>query len=119
MKNFPLRHWLGRRDVLLLAVLLALSFLPLAFFAGESPLRTAVIRVDGTEVRRIPLTTHTGTETFPIQTVAGENIVQVSGHSISVIRADCHDKICVQTGPIEKKGQVIACLPHRLLIEIE
>ncbi len=34
-------------------------------------------------------------------------------------QADCHDKICVKTGAISQKGEVIACLPHKLIIEIK
>lgn len=32
--------------------------------------------------------------------------------------SDCPDKICVQTGPISKTGQVAACVPARVLIRI-
>ena len=84
---------LSKRDVLLLLMLFAASFLP--------------------------LTTHEGRESFAVETPDGWNTVTVDGHTIAVTDADCHDKICVKTGAISQKGEVIACLPHKLIIEIK
>ena len=81
-------------------------------------LRTAVISVDGSVRREIPLTTHRGRETIAIETAEGRNTIVIDDSAIAVTDADCPDRICVKTGPIRKKGEVIACLPHRLLIEI-
>ena len=33
--------------------------------------------------------------------------------------ADCPDQICVSRGLIQKSGQSIVCLPHRLVIRLE
>ena len=111
---------LSRWDVLLLGALLLCSFLPLAVFGwGGSPVATAVIAVDGATRREIPLTTHEGRETFTVDTPNGTNEITVDGRTIAVTDADCHDKICVKSGAMERKGEVIACLPHKLLIEIK
>lgn len=37
---------------------------------------------------------------------------------ISIEDADCPDKICLKQGFINKPGQSIICLPHKLVIEI-
>ena len=74
--------------------------------------------VNGKTIHEIPLTTHEGRESFIVETPDGSNEVTIDGHTIAVTDADCHDKICVRSGPIAKKGDVIACLPHKLLIEI-
>lgn len=49
----------------------------------------------------------------------GYNIVQISGGSVSVIEADCHDQVCVRTAGIDKVGQSIVCLPYRVIVTIE
>ena len=116
MKHLPASR--TRADVLLLAVLAVLSFLPLALRPGGAPLRTAVLTVDGEVRREIPLTTHRGRETLTVETDAGSNTVTIDGNTIAVTDADCPDRICVKTGAISRRGEVIACLPHRLLIEI-
>lgn len=109
---------LTRADRLLLASLALLSFAPLLLMRESAPLRTAVISVDGSVRREIPLTTHRGRETISIETAEGRNTIVIDDSAIAVTDADCPDRICVKTGPIQKKDEVIACLPHRLLIEI-
>ena len=56
---------------------------------------------------------------MPIADAHGENTIHIEGESISVTHADCPDQVCVRTGRAEKKGDVIACLPHKLLIEVK
>lgn len=46
------------------------------------------------------------------------NIVEVKDGYVSVTEADCADLICVRTGKIQNQGDVIACLPHKLIIYI-
>lgn len=48
----------------------------------------------------------------------GRNLIRVENGAVMVAQADCPDKVCVQTGPIQKEGQVIACLPHGLIVYI-
>lgn len=48
----------------------------------------------------------------------GRNLIRVEDGTIMVAQADCPDKICVHTGPISQEGEVIACLPHGVIIYI-
>ena len=98
------------------------SHLPVTEGGAESAtFRLARITVtqDGTQLYDIPLTGHTGTEDIPIADAHGENTIRIEGESIAVVHADCPDQVCVRTGRAEKKGDVIACLPHKLLIEVK
>lgn len=109
-----------KRDAALLLTLFLCSFLPLLCFGWSgNPVAHAIISVDGQEVRSIALTTHAGHESFTVETPNGQNTVTIDGHEIAVTDADCPDKICVKTGFISQKGEVIACLPHKLIIEIK
>ncbi len=38
---------------------------------------------------------------------------------VSVLRSNCSDKICVNTGKISRSGQTIVCLPARVAVEIK
>ena len=49
----------------------------------------------------------------------GRNLIRVENGTVAVVQADCPDKICVYTGPISQEGEVIACLPHGLLVYIQ
>jgi hypothetical protein len=47
------------------------------------------------------------------------NTVVVKDQSVRVEEADCKNQICVKTGAIHFPGEVIACMPHRMMIYIE
>ena len=111
---------LKKADILLILCLLVLSLIPLARWAGRQPDSLyADITVDGRLERRIPLSAHQGREVFTIQTADGSNTVCVENASIAVISADCSDAVCVNTGKASHPGDIIACLPHHLVIEVK
>lgn len=84
---------------------------------GKTPGMTANIQVDGESVARLDLSKDTQ------MTVGGPdtdyNVIEVKDGTVCVLEADCPDKICVQTGRISQEGEIIACLPHKLIIVIE
>lgn len=111
-------------DLVLLVVLLLLSLLPEGIFILSGSDRMlegtkAVVQVDGSVYKEIPLSEHHGTDTFTIQTSHGYNIVVVKEQEIGMVEADCPDKICVSEGFISKPGATAVCLPHHVLIEIQ
>lgn len=54
-----------------------------------------------------------------ISAADGYNIVQLVDGRASVTEADCANQICVHSQEISQAGQTIACLPHKLLLEIK
>ena len=54
-----------------------------------------------------------------IRTDKGENTVVIRDGQAYVIKADCPNQICVHSPKISQVGETIACLPHRLLLEIK
>ena len=79
----------------------------------------AVILVDGEEMERIDLSKVRESYDLEIATVYGRNLIHVAPGAISVIEADCPDRICVQMGELTGGGIPIICMPHRLVIAIE
>ena len=75
----------------------------------------AVIEIDGEEYTRVNLSQDS---VFTVTTPAGTNTVKVSNHEISVESADCPDKICVNHSAIHQSGEIIVCLPHKLVISV-
>lgn len=45
-------------------------------------------------------------------------ILEVKDGQIRVKSSDCPEQICVHTGWISKKGQILVCAPNHVLIEI-
>ena len=102
-----------RNDLILVAVLMIVALVP--YHLSLVPSKTAVVKVDGSIVREVDLSSD---ETFTVEAVGGFNVVEVRGGKISVVAADCPEKICVRRGAINRSGEVIACAVHKLLIEI-
>ena len=114
---------LKKADIVLIVLLFALSLLPLVKFGQPAPACYAEIRQDDKIIERIRLTGHTGvtefTTTYETNGQKKHNHIRVENEQIAVTAADCPDKICVQTGAISAPGEIIACLPHKLIIEIK
>ena len=102
-------------DIILIIVLLLISFIPFAFI-DRSPAKIAVISVEGEHYKTVRLDKEA---VFTVKTKYGENIVKIENNTVAVESADCADKICVRSEKIKDSGEVIACLPHRLLIEVK
>ncbi len=75
----------------------------------------AAIYLDGKLYRTLSLEEDTQLE---IASSYGSNTVKVEAGAISVVSADCPDKVCVRSGAISGGAIPIICLPHRLEIRI-
>jgi len=104
---------------IVLFAVLVLGGLLLYFVIGGTGGTVAVISLDGQEYERIDLSKVDAPYDIEIRTEYGLNIVHVQPGAIGVIKADCPDKVCVNTGSISGGGIPIACVPHRLMITIE
>lgn len=110
-------------DIILIAALLAASFIPEGVFllggdSADDGGTYAVIQVDGKEYKTVPLSDHHGTDTFTIRTESGYNTVVVRDQEIGIVEADCPDKICIGEGFISQPGATTVCLPHKVLVEV-
>ena len=108
-------------DFLLILLLLAASFLPLAVFG--QPARSAGvyadITLDGNLYKRVPLTAHHGHEELVLRTDYGSNTVVIEDETIAITDADCPDHLCVSMGKASRPGDTLVCLPHKLVIEVK
>ena len=114
---------LKKADIVLIVLFFGFSLVPLAKFGQSKAACFAEVRQDGQVIERIQLTGHVGiTElnvSYKSDTQEHHNHIRVKNETIAIDEADCPDKICVQTGAISKPGEIIACLPHKLIIEIK
>ncbi len=46
------------------------------------------------------------------------NTISIKDNSVSVTEADCPDGLCMRQGSISHLGEVIACLPNRVTVEV-
>jgi len=107
---------IGANDIKLLAVIFAIGIagmLILHFFKGDTG-RTVRITANGTEYTY----ELDDDREIAVETDLGTNIVVIEEGFVYVREADCPDKICVHHVRINKTGETIVCLPHRLVVEI-
>lgn len=55
---------------------------------------------------------------YEVVTDYGNNKIVIEDGKAYVSEADCRDKICVNYKPIDKVGDTIICLPHKLVVEV-
>jgi hypothetical protein len=117
-----------RWDLIIVAILILISFLPIALFSAvqaktatnPAASRVAVITQDNKVIKKIQLTENKRTYQFVIHSGDGdEDTVEVQKSRIRVKSATCPDQVCVLTGFIDQPGETIVCLPYHLVIEIQ
>ena len=111
MKRGSDRKKLIRDLVLAGSLLLAAVILLLVINGSRESGGVAVVRVDGVETERLPLSVN---GTFPLN--GGSNILIIQDGQAWMSEANCPDLICVRQGKIHYTGQVITCLPNRLTV---
>lgn len=99
--------------ILALAVLGAV--LALLLHRPSGGLGEVLVTVDGEEYGRYPLDVDAE---FTVETPWGYNDVTIHDGQADVHEADCPNQICVNTAPAREIGDMIVCLPHRLVVEI-
>ncbi len=109
-------------DFVIIVILILLSFVPELVFAlrfqGKYLKTYAEIKVNGTVYKDIQLSAGLS-ESFTVKTDAGENKVEIKDGKVRIADADCPDKICIKAGAVSKPGQILVCLPHKLIVEIK
>ena len=101
--------------ILALVAVIAAVGIWLFYSAGAEKGLTAVVTVDGEVRAELPLDENGDVS---IDTVWGYNIVHTENGQAFVTEADCRDQICVDHKKIEKVGETIVCLPHKMVVEI-
>ncbi len=104
--------------IIVVALILSLSFVLLFARKDSHEKKRAVIRVDGKLEAEIPLDGSRIGEKITFQTKYGRNVLEVGDEWVRMIEATCPDKLDVKQGKIDRVGERIICLPHRLVVEI-
>ncbi len=127
---------IGKKDIILIVSLLiiaACTFFVIRIMSDPGTL--VVVRVDGEDIASYPIDRDTTVifrdgkaidpddESFDPASVKKSNlsyynIMQIVNGEVSVIEADCPDKICVHHNPISNDGESIICLPHKFSVHI-
>ncbi|MGH4138914.1 NusG domain II-containing protein [Clostridium sp.] len=106
--------------VLLAIVIVAIGITSIYKISIKGSENIAVIKSDGKVFKTIDLNKVVESQEFTIKTGNGHfNTILVKHNSIRVSDANCLHKECVKSGSISKPGEIIVCLPNKLIITIE
>jgi len=104
-------------DKLLMVSLLVLSLLSIVLvdrFVGQGSV--AVVEVDGQQVYRLDLSVD-GQKA--VNGPLGDATIEVRDSRIRVVSSPCPYKLCVRMGWARTAGDVIVCVPNRVVIRVE
>lgn len=111
-----------KADKYLIIVIIMISLVSLFYTknsVGNRDGKYISIQVNGEEVKQIIFDKKLIGSTIPIETEFGYNLIEIGDERVRVIDADCPDQLDVKQGYISKTGEIIVCLPNRLVIEIK
>ena len=108
---------ISRADILLIVGIMILTIAGLFVWKKlQKPGAYVDILIDGTSVKTLQLDKDAS---YEVMQEAGVNTVVVQDGSVTVQDADCPDKICEKHRAINRTGETIICLPHKLVVEIK
>ncbi|WP_236616476.1 NusG domain II-containing protein [Schnuerera ultunensis] len=113
---------LTKGDKILMIFIVIISILSLSYVkrsAFNYNEKYISIQVNGEEIKKIIFDANLIGQTIPVETQYGYNLIELGDGMVRVIEADCPDQLDVKQGYISKVGEVIVCLPNRLVIEIK
>ena len=108
--RFRKGDFLAIAAVVLLAVLVALCFLP----KGSADPVKAEVYQNGELVKTLPLDQDASFEIVGKYT----NVITVRDGSIAITASDCPGEDCVHSGTIHSSGRSIVCLPNALEVRV-
>lgn len=110
-------------DYSIILLILIMSFVIFFVFKNNIEIlnnsnKYATITVNGEEIEKIEINSETNGLEMPIETEFGYNLLEFSDQGVRSVEASCPDKIDVLQGYITDPGEMIVCLPNRLVVEI-
>lgn len=112
------RKVFGLLDAVLIVLLLAVSVVFIFGFVSDFDEDMMItVKKDGEVVYNADLSA----VTEPYEICVDDEyklVLLVEADGVSVLKSDCTDKVCVNTGKLSHSGQSAVCLPARVSIEI-
>ena len=105
-----------KKDLILIVSILAVAaVLGIGFLLfGRSGQTYVTASVDGKEIGRWPLAKD---REIDLDTDYGHNLLVIKDGTAKMAPADCPDGYCLHERAISRRGDVIVCLPHHLVVE--
>ncbi len=117
-----MREKINKYDIALILTIIAVNILILAYGTlntVDKGKKIAYIYSDNRLVGEYTLTDDYKTEFVVESESGGSNKIHIEDGYVWIEEATCPDKICLHQGKISNDGEVIVCLPNRLMVQIK
>lgn len=110
------QKWLNKWDIGLIISIVFLGFV-LCFFVYSTDNGNFVeIEVDSNKIATLSINEDT---TYKIEKNGiVTNVVEIKNGEVSMIDANCRDKICVNHKKIKRNNESIICLPNKVIVTV-
>jgi hypothetical protein len=110
---------MSKRDIIIVIVLIVVALIGFGVvnFLNKGDQGTVLITVNGDIYNEIALADNID-QSFRIDTNGDWNDIIIRDGKVDVIAANCPTQICVETKAAEHNGDMIVCLPHKMIVEI-
>ena len=113
-----IKRTLTKGDLVLISFLVFCTILSFTiWFGGGGSGRTVQIIVDEHIVKELPL--GDAVEELVMQGVKGPFSVEIKDGRVRMKDSTCPNKFCVKMGWIRHEGQVVCCIPNRIILKIK
>lgn len=111
-----LRH-VTKGDAILIAALLLLSLFGF-FIAGHWGMggKHVVVEVNGRRQLELPLGSDARES---VKGPLGETVIVVEKGDVHIESSPCPNKHCVHMGSISRRGEILVCVPNRVVVSIK
>ncbi|BBF41847.1 hypothetical protein lbkm_0527 [Lachnospiraceae bacterium KM106-2] len=110
-----------RNDIILITAILLIAVAGIVFYTvnkkSATPSDKVKITVDTQLYKEVSLNEDQVIEVKIDDEV--KNIVEIKDNKVFMREADCPDQVCVHQKTIEKDGELIICLPNKVVVTIE
>jgi hypothetical protein len=108
-----------RLDRILIFAVLAVAAIAAAYFGflrlSTAPVMVVITTEKGEKAREsLGIPQRTIAVTGPV----GKSIIEFQDSRVHMLWSDCPDKICMKMGWIAEAGQVVVCMPNKVVISI-
>lgn len=105
--------------IFLISVISISSMVYIKNIAASQGDKYITVEVNGSEYKKVTFSDDDKPKYLDIKTKYGYNKLEIENGKVRVIDASCPDKLDVKQGFIKDVGEVIVCLPNRMVVEIK
>lgn len=101
--------------VILIAAIVLVSWLYIIFWQNDASGITVRIKRDQQLLKEVSLD---AAQKIHVEGAIGESLIEIRDHQVRFVHSPCKNQVCVLHGWFHHAGEVMACLPNHIIVEV-